>query len=349
MPKISVIVPNYNHARFLRRRLDTIMAQTFQDFELILLDDCSTDESRSILREYSYDPRVRLEFNEANSGTTFKQWNKGIQLAQGEYVWIAESDDYADAHLLKRLLGLVENDPVVAFAYCRSWRTTEDDRLDGFVDFYPDARDPRRWAEDFCLDGPEMCRKYFVRANPVPNASAVLFRRAIYERVSGPDCSLRLCADWKLWAAMALAGKVAYIAEPLNYFRFHDASIRSQSNVTAANLTESFHVIRWVSQRITLADGALEEIRDEYAWLWVPALVSRIPRPTKRMLLQQVRAFDPQLVRRSLRPALTIVWCLACKHFVHPILNWTRSVRHLMGLNRANVSAALKRNRRRTS
>ena len=84
MPAVSVIVPNYNHARFLRKRIDSILNQTFQDFELILLDDCSTDESRSILSEYASDPRVRLELNEVNSGSPFKQWNKGIRIARGE-------------------------------------------------------------------------------------------------------------------------------------------------------------------------------------------------------------------------------------------------------------------------
>jgi glycosyltransferase involved in cell wall biosynthesis len=105
-PRVSVAVPNYNHARFLRQRLDTILAQTYQDFELILLDDCSTDESRTILEQYAGDPRARLEFNEVNSGSTFKQWNKGVRLAQGKYVWIAESDDYSDARFLERLVSL---------------------------------------------------------------------------------------------------------------------------------------------------------------------------------------------------------------------------------------------------
>src|SRR5437879_548872 len=76
MPTVSVIVPNYNHARYLRRRIDSILAQTYRDFELILLDDGSTDESRSILSEYGNDPRVKIELNERNSGNTFKQWNK---------------------------------------------------------------------------------------------------------------------------------------------------------------------------------------------------------------------------------------------------------------------------------
>src|SRR6185437_10099936 len=228
MPKVSVVIPNYNHARFLRKRIDSILAQTFQDFELILLDDCSTDDSRSILSSYSDGPHVSAnQFNEENSGSTFKQWNKGVRLARGEYVWIAESDDYASERMLGCLVALLDADPKVAFAYCRSWRVSGD-QLDGFGDYYLGYVDAHRWTADYFADGKEECRKYFVRVNPVPNASAVVFRRALYEQVGGPDESLRLCADWKLWAAMALRGRIAYLGEPLNYFRFHDASVRKK-------------------------------------------------------------------------------------------------------------------------
>ncbi len=113
MPKVTVVVPNYNHARFLPKRIESILSQTFQDFELILLDDCSTDESRSILSSYASDPRVTIEFNEANSGSTFKQWNKGVRLARGKYVWIAESDDYADERLLEGLVAVLDAEPEV--------------------------------------------------------------------------------------------------------------------------------------------------------------------------------------------------------------------------------------------
>ena len=172
-PKVGVIVPNYNHARFLPQRLDSVLGQTFQDFELILLDDCSTDDSRSILSQYGGDPRVRIEFNEVNSGSTFKQWNKGVGIARGEYVWIAESDDYADERLLERLVAVLDADPTVMFAYCRSWRVTEDDQKNGFGDWYLDYLDPQRWTANFFADGAEECRNYFVYSNPVPNASAI--------------------------------------------------------------------------------------------------------------------------------------------------------------------------------
>src|SRR4029077_11316800 len=107
MPKVSVVVPTYNHSRFLRKRINSVLQQTFQDFEVILLDDCSTDDSRSILSSYTGDPRVRNEFNDVNSGSTFKQWNKGVRLARGEYVWISESDDYAAPRFLERLVAIL--------------------------------------------------------------------------------------------------------------------------------------------------------------------------------------------------------------------------------------------------
>src|SRR5690242_21921320 len=89
-PTVSVIIPNYNHARYLPRRIESVLRQSYQDFELILMDDASTDDSREVLSLYLSDPRVRVQFNEVNSGSPFKQWNKGVKLARGKYVWIAE-------------------------------------------------------------------------------------------------------------------------------------------------------------------------------------------------------------------------------------------------------------------
>jgi hypothetical protein len=261
MPKVSIVVPNYNHARFLPQRLDSIMGQTFEDFELILLDDCSTDDSRSILAEYGRDPRVRIELNQVNSKNPFKQWNKGVRLAQGEYVWIAESDDYADERLLERLAARLDAEPKAAFAYCRSRRVLHD-RVDGFVDPLLPAKEPDRWTRDYCADGHEECCNYLVRCNTVPNASAVVFRNAVYHSVGGADESLHLCGDWKLWAAMALSRKVVYLAEPLNYFRFHDASVRNLSQHRDA---EASRVESWIVEKATLPEFRTSDTRAKRA------------------------------------------------------------------------------------
>jgi glycosyl transferase family 2 len=308
MPKVSVVIPNYNHARFLRRRIDSVLQQTFQDFEVILLDDCSTDDSRSVLSSYASDPRVRIEFNDVNSGSTFKQWNKGVRLARGEYVWIAESDDYADERMLERLMAVVDADPQVAYAYCKSWRVSASGALDGFADDYLARLDSRRWTMDYCADGIEECRNYLVRANPVPNASAALFRKAVYERVGGVDESLRLCGDWKLWAAMALTGKVAYLAEPLNYFRFHDATVRSQAGRVNVDVMEYFAVIRWILAQVTPPKDVLEKLGGSVANMWVPTVMStHASLDLKRTILRTVRQIDPHPLRNAVRPALKTI------------------------------------------
>lgn len=293
MPTVSVIIPNYNHARYLRQRIESVLQQTYRDFELILLDDCSADESRSILSEYAGDSRVRIEFNEINSGSAFKQWNKGVRLARGEYVWIAESDDYADARFLERLVAVLETEPKITFVYCRSWRIDADGRPSGFVDpeFPDDIRS--RWSADYCADGSAECRDYMTHCNTVPNASAVLFRKTDYERVGGTDEILCLCGDWKLWAAMALTGKVVYLAEPLNYYRFHDASVRRVSKQSGMDFAEGFRVRWWILDQATRQESHTSDPRAKRAlanWYMHQAFGSYPDFPDiTRLALQRVR------------------------------------------------------------
>lgn len=325
MPLVSVIVPNYSHARFLRQRVDSILAQTFQDFELILLDDCSTDDSRSILSSYSSDPRVRLEFNDQNSGTPFRQWNKGIRLAQGEYVWLAESDDYADPRFLERLISLLLSNPTIIFAWCRLWRISEDGEIDGFADSHLTDIDPQRWSTDFQINGADLCREYFTRTNAVPNASSVLFRKAIYEQVGGADESMHLCGDWKLWAAMALLGKVAYIAEPLNYFRFHEATARSRGALVSLNVLESVITMRWVVAQLAPTETDWQDLGRRIANAWVPAVMSsRVPIKMKKAILQSVWSNDSHPIKNAVGPALRTIHRKFLRHW-RELMSFRRS------------------------
>src|SRR5690606_29755189 len=103
-PSVSVIVPFYNHEKFIEERLDSILAQPIKDIEIIALDDCSTDNTVAKVRPYLQDRRVTLIENETNSGSPFKQWEKGIRLAEGDVVWIAEGDDSCSTNFLSELL-----------------------------------------------------------------------------------------------------------------------------------------------------------------------------------------------------------------------------------------------------
>ncbi|MBQ7454494.1 MAG: glycosyltransferase, partial [Selenomonadaceae bacterium] len=120
-PLISVIVPNFNHAPFLRERLKTIYAQTYKNFEVILLDDASTDSSRDILREYQqlHADNTRLIFNAQNSGGVFNQWRKGLEAARGDLIWIAESDDFSAENFLSEMVPAFADD-AIQLAFCRS-------------------------------------------------------------------------------------------------------------------------------------------------------------------------------------------------------------------------------------
>ena len=261
-----------------------MLRQTYQDFEVILLDDCSTDESRSILSKYADDPRVKIEFNAVNSGSTFKQWNKGVRLARGEYIWIAESDDYAADRLLERLVSLLDAEPNSVFAYCRSWRILADGQIDGSYDV---RLDPQRWRADFWADGREECQNYLVRGNTITNTSAVLFRREVYVRVGGADESMVLCGDWKLWVAMALTGRIAYLGEPLNYYRLHGANVRTKCQQLGVGPVEYLELIHWILQRVTPSDAVRRKLSDDAFSLWTPevdVLAQREPEVALRVI-----------------------------------------------------------------
>ena len=173
---VTVIIPNYNHARFLPDRLDSVLSQSYQNLQVILMDDCSTDESRVILERYARrDTRIELVYNEQNSGSTFKQWNKGISLASGEYVWIAESDDVAELTFLEKLVNCLDDHPDAGLAYCQSCRIDEDGRRAGIAFVSEDELA----LDDFYLSGSKLAKNYMAITNIIPNASAALMRKRV--------------------------------------------------------------------------------------------------------------------------------------------------------------------------
>ncbi|MDP5078807.1 MAG: glycosyltransferase, partial [Nonlabens sp.] len=219
-----IIVPNYNHASFLRERIDSILNQSYQDFEIILLDDCSTDASVELLNKYKDHPKVsQLVINKENSGSPFKQWQKGIELAQGTYIWIAESDDYCEPTFLETLIPLLEDREVV-LAYCASNIIDQLGTLKGRHK-WADALSPTRWENNFKNDGIQETKSYLRYRNTITNASAVLFRKDAVRHNTFPT-SMKFCGDWVFWIEILKQGKLVYVKEPLNYFRRHASTTK---------------------------------------------------------------------------------------------------------------------------
>jgi glycosyltransferase involved in cell wall biosynthesis len=276
MPKVSIIVPNYNYARFLGQRLGSIEGQTYRDFEVILLDDASTDESVQVLERFARQHSCRLVCNDRNSGSPYKQWNKGLTLATGRYVWIAEADDYADVRLLEILVGRLEQNPRCGLAYCNSKRVDATGNVTELV--LPTMYDANldRWRQDFIANGSEECFRFLLRENTIPNASAVVFRRDLYDVVEGVDESLRLCSDWKFWASLLCVSDLAFVAEPLNYFRAHGKSLRSKTG-TWARVDEGLQVVKYIVDKLDVPRYALEDLHARMAIIFLHAYITQRP------------------------------------------------------------------------
>ena len=231
-PLISVIVPNYNHEKYLKERLNSIFNQTYSNFEVILLDDCSTDKSREILSEYSKNERVsHCIFNEINLGNTFKQWIKGIGLAKGDFIWIAESDDFCDNNFLEKLIEPFQNDAELALVYCQSNRVNELGEVTGSWITHTNNLEKTLFLDDFCINGNKFIQDFLIYKNVIPNASGVVFRKKNAVQIGHLDLDpvLKTCGDWLFYVKLLANSKVAYIHKSLNNFRYHSESVISNS------------------------------------------------------------------------------------------------------------------------
>lgn len=259
-PKISVIVPNYNYARYLRARMNSIFCQTYRDFEIILLDDASTDGSQDLIEQYLAHPAVSQVFvNKNNSGSPFLQWMKGIQAARGEYIWIAEADDMADFDFLSYCMEKIEGNPHVAFCYCGSRLIDEDGNQ-----IY---KDPNRWGRRYSRDAALFEGKVFLRRNLywrnyVINASAVLFRRDMALKLAGSAfLEMRYCGDWLFWAQMAEQGQVIEMYHLLNSFRQHTGKTTVRSHETGGGLLEDIMVVKEIERMVGNIDDYRRRLR----------------------------------------------------------------------------------------
>lgn len=229
MPKVSVIVPNFNHGIFLRRRLDSIYGQTYKNIEVILLDDCSSDDSRSILKEYAerYSNITLTDFNSVNSGSAFRQWAKGIKAATGDLIWIAESDDFCDEHFLEVLVRCFDDEAVMlAYAKCVFVDKHENLMQDEFEIHVRDLECANKWNKSYVETAHnEVCEALGIK-NTVPNASGAIFKRPVniplLDDVSW--LSMVVAGDWVFYLHIIHGGKIAYRTDVNNFFRRYAGS-----------------------------------------------------------------------------------------------------------------------------
>lgn len=247
---VSVIVPNYNYARYLSARIESILNQTYTHFELILLDDASTDGSMSVLEQYRSNEHVtHIVINEKNTGSPFMQWMKGILLSRGKYIWIAEADDLAEPTFLETCIRLAEEQEDTAFCYVGSLLIDAEGNIS--------KKDINHWGgrkkkKAAYFDGVQYATHNMYWKNYPVNASGVLFsRRYAIELANSPFQSMRYCGDYLFWFEMSLKGKVIEVYENLNYFRQHMAKATNASRKQGGGVMEDIRIVHHMENHLT--------------------------------------------------------------------------------------------------
>lgn len=233
-PKVSIIIPNYNHAAFLQQRIDSVLEQTYQDVELILLDDASTDNSNDIINRYKEHPKVtHVLVNTQNSGSPFKQWQKGIALAKGSYIWIAESDDYCELNFLETVLRQFDQYQNLGLVYAQSMDVDAQGKTLLHRKEYTAEFQPNIWEQEFIMEGKQFVEAYLKVKNVIPNASAVVFKKSIVDAVMfTPELlHMKMCGDWLFWIQLSLKTHIGFVQQELNYFRNHAAVSRAHVGI----------------------------------------------------------------------------------------------------------------------
>ena len=227
LPLASVCIPAYNNAAYIEETIRSVLSQTWENLELVICDDCSTDRTAEVVRSIE-DPKIRFYQNEKNLGMS-GNWNHCLSLCQGEYIKLLCADDLLAPEAVEREVRALMEHPEALFAES----DTRLVRLDGkFRGWY------KRYKKSGLVDGKETVRASFFSQDYYGAPLANTFRRSAVERWGGFDTDFVYILDYEFFVRLAVHGSVYIIHEPLNYFRVRNDSNTGQ--VIAGDKTEAY-------------------------------------------------------------------------------------------------------------
>jgi glycosyltransferase involved in cell wall biosynthesis len=265
---VSVIIPNFNHSLYLEQRIHSVLNQTYQNFEIIFLDDFSNDNSREIIESYRNNVKVtHISYNDKNSDSPFCQWHKGISLSKGDYIWIAESDDVSDLFFLEKIIKNISSSENLVLSYCATINIDDKDSVIGENNWASEL-DPILWKNDFITKSKNKVYSYLSFRNIIPNASAVVFRKS---SISDFDFNkinqLKYAGDWLFWIHVFSKGGIAFSSDFLNFQRHHTFSTTSKKSLSneIIRIKEYLSCIKYYH---SLTNSSTSFFNNRYDWLF---------------------------------------------------------------------------------
>ena len=265
---VSIILHNYNHATFLQERLDSIFNQTHQNIQVIILDDTSKDGSLSLLKKYENHPKVsHFVLNKKNSGSPFKQWKKGLKLAEGDYIWIAESDDRSDLNFLETQLEKLQNcDMSVAKTIVFN------EKVEG-----------KELSHPAFINGNEsILNEELILYCPVLNVSSALFHKIDKIQLQNSKfADFRIIGDRVFYHEFFHDRKLVFNEGTQSYFRQDINNISNLDSKTLRYLSEYFwEHIKFINLAVK-ADKTLKKNRKKYIHRFFKRVRDRVSRKNK--------------------------------------------------------------------
>lgn len=250
MPAVSVIIPNYNHASFLKERIESVLQQDYSDFEVIIIDDCSTDNSNEIIVTYSKHPKVsKIIYNKTNSGSPFLQWKQGLSYASGQWIWIAESDDLAEKNFLSQTIALAHQNKNAAIVYSDALIINADGLLSGYARFSEiKNRDfnTAKWNLSYLKNGVAELKENLALVCTINNASAALLKKDLLQKHISEIARFCFHGDWLTYITLAAQGEIIYSPLTLATVRMHKTSWLNRTSQSAKRKKEYFRILLWL-------------------------------------------------------------------------------------------------------
>ena len=301
MISFSVIIVTYNHAAYLEERIASVMAQTYPHFEVIFMDDASTDGSQTIIERYRHHLKVsHLRLNKTNNGYQSHNWQQAIQLAAHSWIWIAEGDDVADPQFLEKAAEVLSNRQPALY-YTDAYKLEEGKQKTESL-LYSRIKDSffqtRHWNSDYGEDGHTELDSYHKYVCIVNNVSAAIFPRQAALEVLAHFPHKRFYSDWLFFAQLMERLPVQYVAKPMTGYRAYPQSHFGKTGNDVAKRVECFEMLNYFCSQpnITGKKQLVRFFTEQYLgfglWQhagWLPSLLKqffkRNPRLATRVFL----------------------------------------------------------------